>query len=96
MDHSTVGYRLHRAGVIVRRGGSRRNAQHVLDLRDQGMSMAAIAAEFEMSVRGLGPVLPVASGGACRPFSECRVEPNGSVAEGAGGRGVTRSVGERL
>ena len=56
VDHSTVGYRLHRAGVTLRRGGARRHdveTQHILDLRDQGMTMAAIAAQVGMSIKGV-------------------------------------------
>ena len=58
VDHSTVAYRLHRAGVILRRGGPRRHdvdTHHILDLRDRGMSMAAIAAQVGMSLKGVGP-----------------------------------------
>jgi len=56
VDHSTVAYRLHRAGVTLRRGGARRHdveTQHILDLRDQGMTMAAIAAQVGMSLKGV-------------------------------------------
>jgi lambda repressor-like predicted transcriptional regulator len=56
VDHSTVAHRLHRAGAKLRRGGPRRHdvdTQQILDLRDQGMSMAAIAAQVGMSVPGV-------------------------------------------
>src|SRR5215208_2219588 len=56
VDHSTVGYRLHRAGVTLRRGSARQHdvdTQHILDLRDQGMTMAAIAAQVGMSLKGV-------------------------------------------
>jgi hypothetical protein len=55
VDHSTVAYRLDRASLTLRRGGARRHdvdTQHILDLRDQGMTMAAIGA-LGMSLKGV-------------------------------------------
>ena len=56
VDHSTVAYRLHRAGVTLRRGGGRRHdvvTQHILDLRDQGMTMAATAAPMRAKMASI-------------------------------------------
>jgi hypothetical protein len=53
VDHRTVAVRLHRAGVPMRRGGPPRyevDTQRILDLRDQGLTMTAVAAEVGMSV----------------------------------------------
>ena len=65
VDHRRVAVRLHRAGVTLRRGGAPRyevDTQRILDLRDQGLTMTAVAAEVGMSVPGgLGPVLPGSS-----------------------------------
>ena len=56
VDHRTVAVRLHRAGVTMRRGGAPRyevDTQRILDLRDQGLTMTAVAAEVGMSVPGV-------------------------------------------
>jgi hypothetical protein len=56
VDHRRVAVRLHRAGVTLRRGGAPRyevDTQRILDLRDQGLTMTAIAAEVGMSVPGV-------------------------------------------
>ncbi len=55
VGHSGVAVRLHQAGVTLRRGGAPRylvDTQRILDLRDQGFTMTAIAAEVGMSVPG--------------------------------------------
>ena len=56
VDHRAVAVRLHRAGVTLRRGGAPRyevDTQRILDLRDQGLTMTAVAAEVGMSVPGV-------------------------------------------
>jgi hypothetical protein len=55
VDHRRVAVRLHRAGVTMRRGGPARyevDTQRILDLRDQGLTMTAVAAQVGMSVPG--------------------------------------------
>jgi hypothetical protein len=56
VDHRTVAVWLHRAGVTIRRGGAPRyelDTQRILDLRDQGLTMTAVAAQVGMSVPGV-------------------------------------------
>jgi hypothetical protein len=51
-----VAVRLHRAGVTMRRCGAPRCAvdtQRILDLRDQGLTMTAVATEVGMSIPGV-------------------------------------------
>ena len=55
VDHRKVAVRLHPAGVTMRRGGPARyevDTQRILDLRDQGLTMTAVAAQVGMSVPG--------------------------------------------
>jgi hypothetical protein len=57
----------------------------MVELRHQGMTMAAIAAHVGMSLKGVW-ARSGAPGEACRPFRECCADPDDSMAEDAGGR----------
>jgi hypothetical protein len=70
VDHSTVAYQLHRAGVNCVAGPRRHDVdtQHILDLRDQEHDDCYRRSGGDESSRGLGPISPGSSGEAAGPF----------------------------